>query len=438
MSIRLSFLYFFLGTVVFAQKPMSQDKAYMGNDSIVILGDDYILKSSVETPNDFKAYYPHVPDSISIKSLSLLFKGKDYIFVNSRDNAVYGLKNDSLILWISPEATPSIGATYLVRNDTIFRYGGKRGLMNIDYWSFLNEAQKSWGPYPTFKSDYTPNGTFNNCYVSAGEQIIFVRGARVNRRNLSDEYLDDHIVRYDWNLKKWRELGHVRADYKNFSKSIAMGDELLFYNDKSMFHVNPFTNKNTLYYRNLTHQYLHKNDQLDALYSKGIFYVFIDNPDGIIIRKIPKNDFLKGVESVDAFYDPPANPYPYEYVLIIILFIAAVYRPIRSLLIKDKIQLDKRGFKYSGVLHPMASNEVEVIKLLLSRDFLTTQDLMLLLENPNISYSQNMKIKNQLIENLNVVLKTILNISTPVIKEVKDKNDHRVTLYTIDPTFFKH
>ncbi len=162
MSIRLSFLYFFLGTVVFAQKPMSQDKAYMGNDSIVILGANYILKSSVETPNDFKAYYPQVPDSISIKSLSLLFKGKDYIFVNSRDNAVYGLKNDSLILWISPEATPSIEATYLVRNDTIFRYGGKRGLMNIDYWSFLNEAQKSWGPYPTFKSDYTPNGTFNN------------------------------------------------------------------------------------------------------------------------------------------------------------------------------------------------------------------------------------------------------------------------------------
>ena len=115
-----------------------------------------------------------------------------------------------------------------------------------------------------------------------------------------------------------------------------------------------------------------------------------------------------------------------------------MYRPIKSLLIKDKIQLDKRGFKYAGVLHPMASNEVEVIKLLLSRDFLTTQDLMLLLENPNISYSQNMKIKNQLIENLNVVLKTILNISTPVIKEVKDKNDHRVTLYTIDPTFFKH
>ena len=402
MPVRLSFLYLLFGTVVFAQKPTAQDKAYMGNDSIVILGDDYILKSSVETPNDFKAYYPQVPDSISIKSLSLLFKGRDYVFIDSQDNAVYRLKNDSLVLWIAPESTPSIGATHIVKNDTIFRYGGKNGFMNIDYWSFLNEAQKSWNPYPTFKSDYTPNGTFNNCYVSAGEQIIFVRGARVNRRNLSDEYLDDHIIQYNWRQKEWKELGHVRADYENFSNSIAMGDELL-----------------------------------DALYLKGIFYVFIDNPDGIVIRKIPKNDFLKGVESVDAFYDPPSNSVPYEYGLILVLFIAAVYRPLRGLLVKDKIHLNNGGFMYDGVLHPVSPKAFKVTKLLLSQDYVTTQDLMLLLENPNISYSQNMKIKNQLIDHLNVVLKTILNIATPLIIEVKDKNDHRVTLYKIDLTFFR-
>jgi hypothetical protein len=92
---------------------------------------------------------------------------------------------------------------------------------------------------------------------------------------------------------------------------------------------------------------------------------------------------------------------------------------------------------YAGVLHPVSSNGFEIIKLLLSHEYVSTQDLMLILENPNISYSQNMKIKNQLIDHLNVVLKTILNTSTSVIKEVKDKNDHRVTLYKIDPTFFK-
>ena len=59
------------------------------------------------------------------------------MFLDSKDNAVYRLKKDSLVLWIAPESVPSIGATYIVKNDTIFRYGGKKGFMNIDYWSFL-------------------------------------------------------------------------------------------------------------------------------------------------------------------------------------------------------------------------------------------------------------------------------------------------------------
>lgn len=437
MPIRLTFLCSLFGVFVFAQKPNSQDKAYLANDTIIVLGDDYMLKSTLESPNDFVASFPKTVGNKPLKSLSLLFNDSGYVFIDSKENTVFRLKKDSLVLWIAPESVPSIGATLMVKNDTIFRYGGKKGLMNIDYWSFLNEEQKSWDPYPTFKSAYIPNGTFNNCYVSAGDKIIFVKGARVNRRNLSDEYLDDHIIQYSWKLKEWQELGHVRADYKNFTRSIAMGDELLFYNDKSMFHVTPFTNKNTLYYRNLTHQNLNKNDQLDALYSDGIFYVFMDTPNGIVIKKIPKSEFLKGVESVDAFFEPPSNSFPYEYVLMVVLFIAAIYRPLRSLLVKDKIHLKNGGFMYAGVLHPVSPNGFEITKLLISHECVSNQDIMLVLENPNISYSQNMKIKNQLIDHLNVVLKTILNISTSVIIEVKDKNDHRVTLYKIDPTFFK-
>ncbi len=48
-----------------------------------------------------------------------------------------------------------------------------------------------------------------------------------------------------------------------------------------------------------------------------------------------------------------------------------------------------------------------------------------------------MKIKNQLIEKLNIILQTILNISEPLITDIKDPNDHRVTLYEINRDYFK-
>ena len=437
MLVRLGFLFFFFGSVVFAQKPNAQDKAYLKQDSIVVLSDQYILKSSVEAPNNFKVLYPVLSGFNEIRSLSYLNRGHEEFFINSKTNAIYTLKNDTIKPWMPSQETPVVGATYLVNNDTIFRYGGKKGLMNIDYWSFLDEVQNSWQPYPSFSSPYTPNGTFNNCYVVSDEAVVFMRGARINRRNLSDAYLDDHIIEYNWKKKEWRELGHTRADYKNFNKTISMGAELLFYNEKSLFYVNPFTNKNSLYYRNLTQLNLHKSDLLDALYHNGIFYAFMDGSEGIYIKKIPKSSFLGSIESVDAFYDPPLKPFPYELIGMLIFFIAAVFRPLKNLLIKDKIQLEKGGFKYAGVLHPVPPKSFELTKLLLEKSALTTQEIMSIVENPNISYSQNMKIKNQLIDNLNVVLKTILNITVPVIVDVKDENDHRVTVYKIDSSYFK-
>ena len=45
MPIRLSFLCSLFGVFVFAQKPNSQDKAYLANDTIIVLGDDYMLKT---------------------------------------------------------------------------------------------------------------------------------------------------------------------------------------------------------------------------------------------------------------------------------------------------------------------------------------------------------------------------------------------------------
>ena len=121
MPIRLSFLCSLFGVFVFAQKPNSQDKAYLANDTIIVLGDDYMLKSTLENPNDFTVSYPKTVGNKPLISLSLLFKDSDYVFIDSKDNAVYRLKKDSLILWIPSESVPSIGATHIVKNDTIFR-----------------------------------------------------------------------------------------------------------------------------------------------------------------------------------------------------------------------------------------------------------------------------------------------------------------------------
>jgi len=439
MKLRLPFLFFLFSFLALAQKPAPSDKAYIFQDSLLVLGTDYVLKSSLENPNDFRTIRPTSSFKGAIKSLSLIAYKKEALLVNAATNAVYKFKEGRISSWVPAVKSPHIGATYLVQNDTLFRYGGAMDQMNIDFFSFLNEATAAWEPYPAYHTKYTPNGSFNNCYVRSEDAVVFMRGARVNRRNLSDEYLDDHIISYQWSTGIWKELGHTRADYKDFHSSVAMGAELLFYNEKSMYHVAPFENSNTLYYRGLRHQNLNKNDALDALFYRGNFYCLMNLEGAIEVMTIPKDVFLATSEGLDAFYDPPSSSSkaPY-YALGGLLLLLAFYKPIKKALIKDKISLELGGVRYGDLLHPIEKNAYNLLELLLSKPQVTTSELMSVIENQRISYSQNMKIKNQLIENLNIVLKTILGISTNVIVDVKDKTDQRVTLYELDKQYFKH
>ena len=438
MRIHLTLFFCCFSLSVSSQQIDPLDKAYIYHDSIVVLGSDYILKSDLDSPNDFIFSAPYNPIAKSLRELSLMrFKGEK-ILIDPSNSAIHKLERDSIFNWVPAELFPATGAAYLVRQDTLFRYGGKRGLMNIDYMSFLNEETLRWQPFPSFNSAYIPNGTFNNCYAENEDFTVFIRGARVNRRNLSDQYLDDHIVVYDWAKNEWFEWGHSRVNYKDFHSSISMGESLLFYNDKSMFLVNPFENTNSLYYKGLVHLNLHKSDLLDALYHKGIFYAFLKDEKGIHVKPISREQFLPKMMAVDQFYDPPAkDTVLYYYLVGSILLSMVLYVPLKRKLFKDKIKLTTKGLRYAGILHPIQKKQYLILKLLLEYESVPTAALMQLIENSNISYSQNMKIKNQLIEQLNIILQTILNISIPIITDVKDPNDHRVTLYEINRDYFK-
>ena len=439
MLLRLSLFFTFFGvSLLFSQQIDPLDKAYILNDSLVVLGSDYILKSDLASPNDFGRSTPYNPTAKSLRTFSLLdFKGMR-LLIDPSTSAIHKLERDSIIQWVPAESFPATGAAYLVRQDTLFKYGGKRGLMNIDYMSFLNEESLRWQAFPSFTSGYTPNGTFNNCYAENDQFTVFMRGARVNRRNLSDEYLDDHIVAYDWAKNEWFEWGHTRVNYKDFHSSISMGESLLFYNDKSMFLINPFKNSNSLYYKGLVHLNLHKSDLLDALYHENTFYAFYKEENGIQVKPIPREQFLAKTVAIDPFYDPPAKDTDLYYYLVgCILLSMVLYLPVKRKLFKEKIKLTPQGLKYAGVLHPIQKNQYKVLKVLLDAPTVPTAAIMEHIENPNISYSQNMKIKNQLIEQLNIILQTILNIPDALITDIKDPNDHRVTLYELKREYFK-
>ncbi len=80
---------------------------------------------------------------------------------------------------------------------------------------------------------------------------------------------------------------------------------------------------------------------------------------------------------------------------------------------------------------------VQVLNLLLrSEGEVQSQAVMDLVENPAQSQAHNIRVKNQVIENLNFQLKTLLAVEKDLIEPGKSGEDKRIKTYQIDRDHF--
>jgi hypothetical protein len=87
----------------------------------------------------------------------------------------------------------------------------------------------------------------------------------------------------------------------------------------------------------------------------------------------------------------------------------------------------------------MEAVEKNVIEVLISKDEVFSQEIYDIVENKNLSYPQNNKIKNEIIKKLNIKLEKILGIKK-FIKSKKLPEDARVLVYYTEDSdlFYKN
>jgi hypothetical protein len=91
-------------------------------------------------------------------------------------------------------------------------------------------------------------------------------------------------------------------------------------------------------------------------------------------------------------------------------------------------QLSELGFRYNGVNYILDTKEKAILNLILSNDEVFSQKIFDAVEEANLSYPQNNKIKLDSINSLNNKLFKILGINE-FIESKKSKEDQRVLVY---------
>ena len=125
-----------------------------------------------------------------------------------------------------------------------------------------------------------------------------------------------------------------------------------------------------------------------------------------------------------------------SFTLVALLLSVILFLKYRQ---NQKPRITQLGLRFKGTSYDMLDSEKNIIKAIISKEEVMSQEIYDLVENENLSYPQNNKIKNDTIKKINNKLEKILGIKE-FIKSKKLPEDARVLVYFTEESdlFYKN
>ena len=100
--------------------------------------------------------------------------------------------------------------------------------------------------------------------------------------------------------------------------------------------------------------------------------------------------------------------------------------------------MDKNGVLYVGkAAINFDEKELKVLRFLLKNDDVPNSELLELVEQKGVHFSHNIRMKNDLLNQLNLKLKAILQVDVNFIIFKKSDTDSRLKVYRLNKHYFK-
>lgn len=392
------------------------------------------------------------PDSYFPRPFIAICSDSALHFVNRSGGMVYRLENDSIKrIDRSFNHKMQINSNIFARNDTLMIFGGYGFWSDRNFFTYFSNETKEWEIIPPSGSSRLPPGGQNTFLTQNEKQTYIFSGSTTNEFNPLQ--VDDfkEVWRFDWNVRSWEHLGDQDLDFHNYSEVLHLGDKMLFgLPDKAQYVlVDPGDNHLTYYHISGKRKNNYpKNSQLNdirSFYDEGKAYLVkfrssqTEQWDGELVYSIiPIEDLLADPLYVENMYTTDAFPLKYAggAAGILGVFLISLYARKRYLE-KDKIVVSEKSVSFRRRKFAIDPTSLNVLNLLLrSKNDIQSQDIIDLVENPGQSSAHNIRIKNQVIENLNFQIKTLLGRDEDIIKSKPFKDDKRIKSYQINSDYF--
>ena len=354
------------------------------------------------------------------------------LWVENQGGKVFALK-DSVIQRIDHSFSHKnqINSVLFQRNDTLFRFGGYGYFSAKHFMTYFAPQTKEWEYYLT-RSKVHPPGLFTAKFIITDERLVIFGGQILNPSNPYEFEPNQEIWSFSFTDKRWTQLGKMKSFelLKHQPSDLQVGDTLFFIEGGKLYGfasaggaLLEYPQKNT-YLKHIPESSMEIEDN-------RISYLIRHKQTPAVSRWIDE-PLLSDSEQVNTIENTYTRQYLGWYLLISLLGIGVFWWawPKKHQKKSEECPLLSDGqLCYKRRKVPLSPEEVSFMQLFLQQDQVMVSDMIDLLSDRKMVYSQKMKLKDDIVASLNNKLFFLTDSEAFQVVSKKNVEDKRMRLY---------
>ena len=388
------------------------------------------LNSSTHIPNALKqesCINKFLIDSKSNHVALFYRKDDDFKVVSIGGGSVFKSINDTLVkIDNSFNHRMTHQSAVFIQNDTIFKFGGYGYWSNRNFMTFYDKKTKEWEYYNT-NTILSPPPVASIKHSLIDNEFYFLQGDKSITAAKPSRNPNKEIWKFSFIDRKWTNFGLSKLPL--YESSVKIDDKKFLARTRNGSYITVRLNENKFNFVD-TNQTTFNLNYFNSVVVKDTIYQISQNN---LIIKSPINQIFFTSNSVDSS-DKSIYLRSLElfnklglttFSLVGLIIISMIFLKYRR---NQRPRIDELGLRYKGVNYKLNKSETQMIRCILKQKEVPSQFFYDIVENPELSYPQNNKIKNDAIKKLNDKLAKILNIKD-FIQSKKLEEDGRVLVY---------
>ena len=324
----------------------------------------------------------------------------------------------------------------------IFKFGGYGFWSARNFFTYFDLNSKEWEAYSPVQGDELPPGLFDVNQFINGDDITYFNGITINPHdNLKFEKTQD-VWHFNLRSKTWESKGKTSLFFGNNPQNFQYQNYYVAFNEeRRIIRVNFNDNSYEIFSNEAISTKI--SEKFKPFVENGRMYFFSNNHSnfGIELASIPIADFLGKPLEKNKFLEQnfwkEYSPYAFA-ILGLITLLSAAYFALKYRRSQSTYIQDKNGILFVGNASiQLEENELKVLKYLLKYNDVPNSQLLELVEQKGVHFSHNIRMKNDVLNQLNLKLKAVLQVDTNFIVFKKSDTDSRLKVYRLNKQYFR-